>query len=101
MKIPQFEMERMQSTWENVVEMDMSESGIRPVTLRELSECLGHGGPAGCHQLGKRGVGERDRHVDPVVAHPAPAVGQLPEEHVQAHVDPRLVQDGHRHRHAT
>jgi hypothetical protein len=29
-------MERMQSTWENVVEMDLSESGIRPVTLREL-----------------------------------------------------------------
>jgi len=28
----------MQSTWENVVEMDMSESGIRPVTLRELGE---------------------------------------------------------------
>ncbi len=38
MKIDQFEMERMQSTWENVVEMDMSESGIRPVTLRELAE---------------------------------------------------------------
>jgi aspartate/methionine/tyrosine aminotransferase len=37
LKIPQFEMERMQSTWENVVEMDMSESGIRPVTLRELA----------------------------------------------------------------
>ncbi len=36
MKIPPFEMERMQSTWENVVEMDMSESGVRPVTLREL-----------------------------------------------------------------
>ena len=31
-------MERMQSTWENVVEMDMSESGVRPVTLRELME---------------------------------------------------------------
>src|SRR6202165_4806433 len=31
-------MERMQSTWENVVEMDMSESGIRPVSLRELAE---------------------------------------------------------------
>jgi aspartate/methionine/tyrosine aminotransferase len=31
-------MERMQSTWENVVEMDLSESGIRPVTLRELGE---------------------------------------------------------------
>ena len=38
MKIDQFEMERMQSTWENVVEMDMSESGIRPVTLRELGD---------------------------------------------------------------
>ena len=25
MKIPQFEMERMQSTWENLVEFDMSE----------------------------------------------------------------------------
>lgn len=37
MKIPQFEMERMQSTWENVVEMDMSESGVRPVSLRELA----------------------------------------------------------------
>ncbi len=38
MKIEQFEMERMQSTWENVVEMDLSESGVRPVTLRELAE---------------------------------------------------------------
>jgi len=37
-KIEQFEMERMQSTWENVVEMDLSESGVRPVTLRELGE---------------------------------------------------------------
>jgi len=37
-KIEKFEMERMQSTWENVVEMDMSESGIRPVSLRELAE---------------------------------------------------------------
>jgi aspartate/methionine/tyrosine aminotransferase len=38
LKIDKFEMERMQSTWENVVEMDLSESGIRPVTLRELAE---------------------------------------------------------------
>lgn len=36
MKIETFQMERMQSTWENVVELDMSESGVRPVTLREL-----------------------------------------------------------------
>jgi aspartate/methionine/tyrosine aminotransferase len=38
MKIEPFEMERMQSTWENVVEMDMSESGVRPLTLRELGD---------------------------------------------------------------
>ena len=30
MRIPVFEMERMQSTWENLVEYDMSESGVRP-----------------------------------------------------------------------
>ena len=33
-----FEMERMQSTWENLVDYDMSESGVRPLTLRELVE---------------------------------------------------------------
>ncbi len=38
MKIEQFEMERMQSTWENLVEYDLSESGIRPLTLDELVE---------------------------------------------------------------
>ena len=38
MKLEPFEMERMQSTWENVVEYDMSESGVQPVTLRELTE---------------------------------------------------------------
>ena len=36
MVIELFEMERMQSTWENLVEYDMSESGVRPLTLREL-----------------------------------------------------------------
>jgi aspartate/methionine/tyrosine aminotransferase len=38
LKIEPFEMERMQSTWENLVEFDMSESGVRPVSLRELAE---------------------------------------------------------------
>jgi aspartate/methionine/tyrosine aminotransferase len=38
MKIELFEMERMQSTWENVVEIDLSESGVRAVTIRELIE---------------------------------------------------------------
>ena len=38
MRIETFEMERMQSTWENIVEYDLSESGVRPLTLRELME---------------------------------------------------------------
>jgi aspartate/methionine/tyrosine aminotransferase len=33
-----FAMERMQSTWENLVDYDMSESGVRPLTMRELVE---------------------------------------------------------------
>lgn len=37
MPIELFEMERMQSTWENIVDYDMSESGVRPLTLRELT----------------------------------------------------------------
>ena len=38
MAIEPFDMERMQSTWENLVDYDMSESGVRPLTLRELVE---------------------------------------------------------------
>jgi aspartate/methionine/tyrosine aminotransferase len=38
MRIETFEMERMQSTWENIVEYDMSESGVRPLMLGELVE---------------------------------------------------------------
>jgi hypothetical protein len=35
-KIVPFEMERMQSTWENHVEINLSESGVHPLTLGEL-----------------------------------------------------------------
>ena len=38
MAIELFQMERMQSTWENIVDYDMSESGVRPLTLGELVE---------------------------------------------------------------
>src|SRR5512144_1618802 len=36
MKIDPFVMERMQSTWENQVEINLSESGVHPLTLGEL-----------------------------------------------------------------
>ncbi|HET7550524.1 MAG TPA: aminotransferase class I/II-fold pyridoxal phosphate-dependent enzyme [Gemmatimonadaceae bacterium] len=38
MSMELFRMERMQSTWENIVDYDMSESGIRAVTLREMTK---------------------------------------------------------------
>jgi hypothetical protein len=34
--IETFLMERMQSTYENFVDYDLSESGVRPVSLREM-----------------------------------------------------------------
>jgi hypothetical protein len=36
MNIDVFKMERMQSTWENVVDYNLSESGVHPLTLEEL-----------------------------------------------------------------
>jgi aspartate/methionine/tyrosine aminotransferase len=36
MKIEPFKMERMQSTWENVVTYNLSESGVHPIPLQEL-----------------------------------------------------------------
>jgi aspartate/methionine/tyrosine aminotransferase len=36
MKLEQFAMERLQSTWENLVDFNLSESGVHPLTPREL-----------------------------------------------------------------
>jgi aspartate/methionine/tyrosine aminotransferase len=36
MRIEHFKMERMQSTWENEVEYNLSESGVHPLALREF-----------------------------------------------------------------
>ena len=41
MRLEQFDMERMQSTFENQVEFNLSESGVRPLTPRELVEDAG------------------------------------------------------------
>ena len=41
MKVEQFAMERMQSTYENLVDFNLSESGVRPLTPRELLEETG------------------------------------------------------------
>jgi aspartate/methionine/tyrosine aminotransferase len=36
MKFEQFAMERMQSTWENLVDYNLSESGVHPMSVQEL-----------------------------------------------------------------
>jgi hypothetical protein len=36
MRLEQFQMERMQSTWENIVRYNLSESGVHPVAIGEL-----------------------------------------------------------------
>ncbi|MGH9775320.1 MAG: aminotransferase class I/II-fold pyridoxal phosphate-dependent enzyme [Candidatus Acidiferrales bacterium] len=38
MKIPQFKMERWQSVYENTVELNISESGVKPLSSQELIE---------------------------------------------------------------
>jgi len=38
MRIPQFAMERMQSTWEHQVDYNLSESGVHPMRVEELIE---------------------------------------------------------------
>jgi aspartate/methionine/tyrosine aminotransferase len=42
MKVEQFAMERMQSTFENQVEVNLSESGVSPLTLGELVDDGSH-----------------------------------------------------------
>jgi len=37
MKLPRFDMERMQSTWEHRVSYDLSESGVEALTLEEIT----------------------------------------------------------------
>lgn len=36
MKIEPFEMERWQSTWENEVQYNLSESGVHPLSLKSI-----------------------------------------------------------------
>src|SRR3989304_3912747 len=40
MRLPEFEMERMQSTWEHRVRYDLSESGVEPLALGEAARLL-------------------------------------------------------------
>jgi len=50
MKINPFRMERWQSTWENRVQFNLSESGVHPMTPTELLELAGADSQALLHQ---------------------------------------------------
>ena len=74
-----FEMERMQSTWENLVDYDMSESGVRPLTLRELvamgfdldaflDQPLGYSQSNGTIELRERHRGHLSRRRRPITS---------------------------------
>lgn len=52
MKIEPFAMERMQSTWEHQVEINLSESGVHPLTLAELLDGMPVGDALGARRLG-------------------------------------------------
>jgi hypothetical protein len=62
MRLQPFEMERWQSTWENQVEYNLSESGVHPMRLNEilgvdstdlLNQSLGYTQTNGTHELRK------------------------------------------------
>jgi len=46
MNIEPFALERMQSTWENLVDYNLSESGVHPLSFAELSETIRTPSPA-------------------------------------------------------
>ncbi len=57
MKLETFEMERMQSTWENQVRYNLTESGVHPLTVEEIhpqslgGELLGYSQTSGTSRL--------------------------------------------------
>jgi len=53
---------------------------------------------AGGDELGEDAVGERNRDLDPLAAHPPEAVGEVPEEHRQPGLHPPLADDREQHR---
>ena len=69
----------------------------RDGAIGQLAQSLGDGGPARRHQLAEHRVRQAHRQMDAVGVDVSPPFGQLPEKHVEPEVDPRLVEDGHRH----
>src|SRR3954468_12604957 len=73
-------------------------SELRHVALApELLERRGDRRPARGDEVGEQLVRQPQRHADAVRRDPPPTVGEVPHEHQQAAVDPRVVRDRHGH----
>src|SRR3954469_16676866 len=62
--------------------------------VRQLRQGGGHRRPAGAHELAEDAVRQRQRHDHAVARDAAPALGQVPEEGLQAPVHARELGDG-------
>ena len=69
-------------------------AGESAVSL-ERSDRRADGGALRCHECGEDGLGEFHGQADPVRADGAPAVGEMPQQHVQPRLDLRLLHDRH------
>ena len=69
--------------------------GPDEVAPGEIGEGAGDGRPACGDEVGEHGVGETERQDHAVGADPAPASGEVPEQHVESIIDPGLVDDRH------
>src|SRR5256884_7619649 len=82
-----FELERWQSTWENRVRYNLSESGVHPLSIQEL---LGLAGASALPLLEVR-LGYRQSNGTDVLRPPIPAL------HPGAPPDPGLLTTGSAH----
>jgi len=64
----------------------------------QLAQGAGDGGTPRCDEIGKHRMSQPEREDHSVATDASPPVGEVPEEHVQANVDPRLMHDRHVHR---
>ena len=63
--------------------------------LRHLRQRHRHAGTSRGDEVAEHAVGQRQRQDDPVGPHMAPAVCEVPEQHVQAGLHARLLDDRH------
>lgn len=62
-------------------------------TVAQLSQCRRHGRALRPDDPPEHLMSEGQGHGDAVRGNPPPAVGELPEQQNEAHVEPRVIED--------